>query len=1029
MQTLAVTPLLAGDPRLMTTKQPTAIDALGAAGLPPDASAGRLPLGARAGLVHALGAPHTSLALHVLVRPPEAGRDDAATSPELVFVLTGPLRGAARAIRLIGRLRAGCADVALVTKAAAATTREDLVRVLSPLDTTDQETPLSAGEVLALLGASPAGLAGAEVDRRRALVGANVLDRVSRRPILARFAGQFVSLFAVLLWIGGVLALLAGMPELGWAIFAVVVVNGVFSFAQEYRAERAVQALQRLLPHEITVLRDGLEKRVPTTTLVPGDIVRLDEGDQVPGDVHLLTAEGLRIDQSALTGESYPVFRRPATADRRAAVPRFERYELAFAGSNVVAGTATAVVVATGMDTEIGDVAHLTQAVAEPASPLEREMIRITRIVTALALGIGGAFLVLGIGTGRLGPAEGLIFALGVIVANVPEGLLPTMTLALALAVQRMARRHAIVRRLSAVETLGATTVICTDKTGTLTEGHMATRAVWTAGGVHTADDLRNAGEDVRDLFRTAVLASQATVEHGDPMETALVITASALGLDAAKLRAAAPLLTAYPFDSFRKRMTLVRAFDETAMACIKGAPRETLALCATIRVGDDVVPLTDGLRDAFLREHDRLAGEGLRLLTVARRPLPSTLVGAPEHEVERTLTLLGFVALWDPPRFEVPEAVALCRRAGIRVLMLTGDYGLTGQAIGRRIGLRVDKVVNGHEVERLDAESLRRLAREPGVLFARMSPVNKLAVVEALKSGGDVVAVTGDGVNDAPALRAADIGVAMGRRGTEVAREAAEMVLADDNFATIVAAVREGRAIYANMGKFVRYIFASNVPELVPFLAFVLLGVPLPLTVMQILAVDLGTDLMPALALGSEPAEPGIMDRPPRSRDERLLGPRRLLHAYAFLGAAEAVLALAGFFWVYWLAGWRPGLPMASTGDLYQRATTMTLAGIVAAQVGNVFACRTEHESVFRVGLFRNRLVLVGILVEVLVLVALILLPPFRHLFGLAPLTPHEWAPLLTFPAVVLGLEEGRKWIVRRRCPSPGPSGRSDLA
>jgi magnesium-transporting ATPase (P-type) len=309
------------------------------------------------------------------------------------------------------------------------------------------------------------------------------------------------------------------------------------------------------------------------------------------------------------------------------------------------------------------------------------------------------------------------------------------------------------------------------------------------------------------------------------------------------------------------------------------------------------------------------------------------------------------------------------------------------------------------------------------------MSPVNKLAVVEALKSGGDVVAVTGDGVNDAPALRAADIGVAMGRRGTEVAREAAEMVLADDNFATIVAAVREGRAIYANMGKFVRYIFASNVPELVPFLAFVLLGVPLPLTVMQILAVDLGTDLMPALALGSEPAEPGVMDRPPRSRDERLLGPRRLLHAYAFLGVAEAVLALAGFFWVYWLAGWRPGLPMASTGDLYQRATTMTLAGIVAAQVGNVFACRTEHESVFRVGLFRNRLVLVGILVEVLVLVALILLPPFRHLFGLAPLAPHEWAPLLAFPAVVLGLEEGRKWIVRRRRPSPGPSGRSDLA
>jgi magnesium-transporting ATPase (P-type) len=296
------------------------------------------------------------------------------------------------------------------------------------------------------------------------------------------------------------------------------------------------------------------------------------------------------------------------------------------------------------------------------------------------------------------------------------------------------------------------------------------------------------------------------------------------------------------------------------------------------------------------------------------------------------------------------------------------------------------------------------------------MSPVHKLAVVEVLKAGGDVVAVTGDGVNDAPALRVADIGVAMGRRGTEVAREAAEMVLADDNFATIVSAVREGRAIYANMGKFVRYIFASNIPELVPFLAFVLLGVPLPLTVMQILAVDLGTDLVPALGLGSEPPEPGVMDRPPRPRDERLLGARRLLHAYAFLGVIEAVLALGAFFWVYWLAGWRPGLPMAAAGELYQRATTMTLAGIVAAQVGNVFACRTERASVFRVGLLRNRLVLVGIVVEVAVLLALIFVPPLRHLFGLAPLALKEWTPLLAFPVIVLGLEEGRKWIVRRR-------------
>ena len=429
-----------------------------------------------------LGADHVALALHVLVVP---------SGGQLVFVLTGPLRDAGRAIRLIGRLRAGCADAAVVAKTTVATTREDLVGALSPLDAADEESPLATAEVLALLGASPDGLAVAEVERRRAAVGANVLERVSRRPMLARFARQFVSFFAVLLWIGGALALLAGMPQLGWAIFAVIVINGVFGFAQEYRAERAVQALQRLLPHEITVVRDGVERRAAAATLVPGDVVRLEEGDHVPGDVHLLTADGLRVDQSALTGESYPVFKRPADGDRRAAVPRFERYELAFAGSSVVAGSAAAVLVATGMETEIGGVAHLTQTVAEPSSPLECEMVRVTRIVTALALGIGGIFLVLGVGTGLLGPVEGLIFALGVIVANVPEGLLPTMTLALALAVQRMARRHAIVRRLSAVETLGATTVICTDKTGTLTEGRMALRAVWTAAGTRATSSGR----------------------------------------------------------------------------------------------------------------------------------------------------------------------------------------------------------------------------------------------------------------------------------------------------------------------------------------------------------------------------------------------------------------------------------------------------------------------------------------------------------------------------------------------------------
>jgi calcium-translocating P-type ATPase len=1005
----AVTSFFAGDPLVLDVTSAAAVaDAVGA---PPPA--GALRMAPRVTLVHAL-AGEGPLALHWvrLVVPADLGAGVA----EVAVVLTASLREASRTLALVGRLRAGLADADLVERAAAARSREELVRALSRLDHRADESSLAADEVLALLGSGPDGLTEAEAVRRLAICGPNAVERVRRRSLALRFAEQFVSFFAVLLWVGGALALHAGLPELGWAIFGVIAVNGVFSFLQEYRAERAVQALERLLPHQISVLRDRAEVRRLASVLVPGDVVRLEEGDQVPADAQVLAATALRVDQSALSGEAHPVFKLPVTVDSRERVPRLERHERLFAGTNVVVGGGAAVVVATGMATEIGAIARLTQAVVEEPSPLQREMARVTRIVTALAVSFGVLFFLLGMATGRLTAGEGLVFALGVIVANVPEGLLPTLTLALALAVQRMARMRSLVKRLSAAETLGATTVICTDKTGTLTEGRMALHAVWVAGRSWAAGELRGGPPAVRELFEVAVLASQATGERGDPTEIALVRAAAELGIDAAALREARPLLAAYPFDSFRKRMTLARGGAAGPVACVKGAPRETLALCDTVRWGSTTRPLTADVQAALLADHDRLASDGLRLLAIALRPLPPALVGAGESEVERGLTLLGLVALWDPPRPEVESAVALCRRAGIRVVMVTGDYGLTAQAIGRAIGLAADKVVTGEEVERASADTLRRLVGEPAVLFARMSPAHKLAVVQALRAEGQVVAVTGDGVNDAPALKAAHIGVAMGRRGTEVAREAAVMVLTDDNFASIVAAVREGRAIYANMGKFVTYIFASNVPELVPFLAFVFLGIPLPLTVMQILAVDLGTDLVPALGLGAEPAEPGLMDRPPRRPDARLLGPGRLLHAYGFLGVAEAVLSLAGFFWVYWLSGWRPGLPMVAGGALYRRATTMTLAGIVASQVGNVFACRTDRQSLFRVGLLGNRFILVGIVVESALLVALIMVPPLRHVFGLAPLAPAEWAPLLLFPAAMVLLEETRKWMVRRR-------------
>jgi len=1014
---LALTPFLTGEPVTLGADVSTPGGVLRALGLQTLEAPGVLAVTSRVALIHSLTGAAEGLAIRV-VRLPHAPRLDDAGPVDAAIVLTASFRESGVALRLVARLKAGLRDPALSARLVATTTREEAVRVLVPLDEDAGEMPLSGDELFALLASSRSGLSVAEAARRLELCGPNQLERVRRRPLVVRLLEQFISFFAVLLWVGGGFAFLAGMPELAWAIFAVILVNGVFSFFQEYRAERAVEALQELLPPEIMVVRGGEQSRLPAARLVAGDLVGLDEGDQVPADGQLLSADGLRVDQSALTGESHPVFKLPVTANDRARVPRLERHELVFAGTGVVAGRGTCLVTATGMMTEIGAVARLTQAVLEEPSPLQREMARVTRVVTVLAVALGVGFLLLGVATGALSLARGFLFALGVVVANVPEGLLPTLTLALALAVGRMAREGSLIKRLSAVEALGATTVICTDKTGTVTQGCMAARALVIGDRVLAADALNpDAPTDVRELLEAAVLASQATLERGDPTEIALVVAAAAVGVDPEKSRRAHELRAAHPFDSFRKRMTLVRETPGGRVAYLKGAPRETLALCETVRRGGATLALTDELRRAVLAEHDRLAAEGLRMLAVATRPLPTGLDG-PTSAVERELTLLGIVALWDPPRPEVEGAIAACRSAGIRVVMVTGDYGLTAAAIARQLGLSVAKVVTGDEIERMSADALMGLVREPGVLFARTSPAHKLAIVTALKKQGEIVAVTGDGVNDAPALKAAAIGVAMGRRGTEVAKEAAEMVITDDNFASIVAAIRQGRAIYANMGKFVTYIFASNVPELVPFLAFVFLGVPLPLTVVQILAVDLGTDLLPALALGAEPPEPGVMDRPPRSPTDRLLSASRLARAYGFLGVIETALSLGAFFWTYRVAGWRPGLPMAASGDLYRRATTMTLAGIVATQIGNVFACRTDRESVFRVGLLANRGVLGSIAAEVAILMALILVPPFPHVFGLAPLAFAEWGILLLFPPAVLLLEEGRKWIVRMICP-----------
>lgn len=908
-----------------------------------------------------------------------------------------------------------------------------------------QRTP---AEAYAALGSGPRGLSAEEAAARLRLYGPNALQRVRGRPPILTLLEHFTHVMALLLWAGGLIGFLAGMPELGIAIWAVNLINGLFSFWQEYRAERAAAALHALLPAAARVLRDGAVREIPREDLVPGDLLLLAEGDLAAADGRLVEAAELRVDQSTLTGESRPVAKHCeacAASAERPATPN-----VVFAGTSVVAGTGKAVIFATGMRSAFGAIAHLTQSVVDAPSPLQRELAGVTRVVTAIAVGVGALFFALAAGLAGVGLAESFIFAMGMIVAFVPEGLLPTVTLALAIGVQRMARRNALVKRLSAVETLGCAQVICTDKTGTLTQNAMTVRSLWaggapyavTGGGYAPAGGIVAGGapltrppDDLALLLRAAVLCNDARLVPpggapaghgdpaawsilGDPTEAALQVAALKGGVDPAAEARAAPRIFELPFESRRKLMsTIHRAAGDVVFT--KGAPDAVLARCVGARAGGRVVPLDDALRAAILAAKDGYARGGLRVLGVAMRALPAGEQARAAEEIERDMVFLGLAAMHDPPRPEVEEAVATCRRAGIRIVMITGDDGLTAESIARRLGIvrgERPRLVSGPELDGLDDEALAA-ALGGEVIFARAAPEQKLRIVTALQRLGNVVAVTGDGVNDAPALKQADIGVAMGLAGTDVARESADVILTDDNFATIVYAIEEGRAVYANIRKFVTYIFTSNVPEAVPFMLFALSGgrIPLALTVMQVLAIDLGTDMLPALALGAEPAEPGVMERPPRRRDQHIISRGLLLRSLCFLGLIQAAAAMLAFFAVYWGAGYAGRwLDLPGEGPLYLAATTMTLAAIVATQVGNLFAQRSGRASIASVGLLGNRLLWLGVAVEVALIVALVYLPPLQRVFGTAPLPAQSWLLLLALTPLLLVADELRKAAAR---------------
>jgi calcium-translocating P-type ATPase len=908
---------------------------------------------------------------------------------------------------------------------------------------TRSETPMasipSISDPLAGLEGTHRGLSPEEAERRFRDHGPNRIEQLKRTSWPLRLLGEFFQFFSIILWIAAALAFVAelespgeGMARIGGAIVAVILISGLFSFWQEYRNEQTMAAIAKLLPQDVKVFRADRLRLVPAERIVVGDAVVLEAGDSAPADMRLIEAVDFRINDAAITGESLPKAR-VAEVDEN--VPPLLARNVVLAGSLIVSGTACGRVFATGADTEFGKIAHLTQTSSAGVTPMRRELARLSHMIATMAITIGIGFFAIGALIG-IPFWRDLIFSIGIIVAMVPEGLLPTLTLSLVLAAQRLARRKVLIRHLSSVETLGSATVICTDKTGTLTENRMRVRELFVGYDAYpaaaaTAGSALSARE--RDFFAAIALThhlrevqtESGTALSGDPMEQALVDVGCAALRDLDGLRR----IDEVAFDSERMRHSVVYENEAGRVLYCKGAPETILRLCGCVSGSATTRELDDAARRRITAAQEAMASRGQRVLAYAMQHLTAE---ADRTSLERDMTFLGLVGLEDPPRPDVPDAIARCRNASIKVIMVTGDHPDTAKAIAREIGLARSPsatVITGRQLQGLSDGELRLALDAPELIFARVSADQKLRIVEALKKMHHIVAVTGDGINDAPALKSAHIGIAMGLSGTDVAKQASDMILLDDNFSGIVSAIEEGRTVFQNIRKFLTYVLVHNVAELVPFLAFGLFRVPLALTPIQALSIDMATDSLTALGLGVERANPSMMVLPPRRQSERLLNSRLAVRAYLYLGIIEATGAMAAFFAVLWLGGWHFGQALASDDPLYLRATSACLSAIIVLQIVNVFICRSSVRSVFAMNPFDNRLILAGVALEIALLIAFNYTALGNSLLDTLPVPPAFWAVIAPIALSMLALEETRKWLIRRRLPGerPAPSRSAD--
>lgn len=876
---------------------------------------------------------------------------------------------------------------------------------------------MQADAVLQQLQSRPEGLTTAEAEQRRAEHGWNELASTHKVSAWAVLAAQFKNVLLIVLMVAVGLSIALGHTTEAVAIAVIVAFAVILGFIQEFRAERSLESLREMAAPLATVLRDGREQRLPARELVPGDVVLLAAGDRVPADCRLLESVNLQAEEAALTGESLPAEKHsePLTAE----LPVGDRHNMVHAATAVTYGRGRAVVASTGLHTELGKIAGMLGKVVQSQTPLQVSLDRVGKQLVRAALVLVAAIVLLGLWRGQ-SLTELLIFGIALAVAVVPEALPAVVTISLAIGVQRLVKRNALVRRLAAAETLGSTSVICSDKTGTLTRDEMTVRAILMHGaelqvtgsgygveGEFLLDGKAvEATEQLKALLTAAALASDARFEpgesggqdelHGDPTEGALLVAAGKAGLEKAKIHEESPRVDEIPFTSESKRMTTFHEGPDGRFACIKGAPEMLVPECTqALGVDGQLIPLNDEYRQRILGDARGMAEQALRVLAIVRREQ------ATRDNVQQDLTLLGLVGMLDPPRPEAKAAIALCHEAGVRVVMITGDHPVTAQAVARELGLlRQGEVMAGPELAAMSDKDLAKKVHTIEV-FARVSPADKLRVVEALQQRGAVVAMTGDGVNDAPALKKADIGIAMGITGTDVSKEAAAMTLTDDNFASIVAAVEEGRAIYGNIKKYLMYLLSSNIGEMGLMTVASLLGWPLPLSAVQLLYVNLATDGLPALALALDPPEPDLMQRPPRDPTQGIFT-RPVVTLMLTGGLWSTLVNLSLFHWAL------------SGGHGLQHAMTMAFLSLVLVQFFKAYTFRSDRLSTF-VRPLANRWLNMAVGWELVLLMALLHIPALQKVFGLSDLTPLEWTVTTLAAASVVPVMELAKWMERK--------------